>query len=102
MLRVYVLIDRSRKIVVDGQPGFIGSCDIFLYSNNEMFLDTSGYKVERLNHRRMVKGGLVLNISDELPYSIRSYFTRNEEGVFESQFVDIKLQNKDPIIVNVY
>ena len=87
-------IDELRQIVFDGQPDVVGLCKTFLNSNNEMLLDISGYKMERLNRRRMAKGGLVLYISDVILYFVRSDLSWNDEGVFESQFIEKKLQNK--------
>ena len=95
-------IDQLRQIVFDGRPDVIGLCETFLNSSNEMLLDIPGYKMERLNRRRMAKGGLVMYISDIFPYTVRSDLSRNDEGVFESQFIEIKLKNKVLIIGNVY
>jgi len=41
-------------------------------------------------------------ISDVLLYFVRSDLSRNDEGVFGSPFIEIKLQNKVLIIGNVY
>ena len=95
-------IDQLRQIVSDGRPDIIGLCETFLDSHNEMLLDIPGYKMERLNRQRLAKGGLALYISDDLPHSVRSDLSRNEEGVFESLFIDIKLHGKDLIVGNVY
>ena len=75
-------IDQLRQIVFDGRPDVIGLCETFLNSSNEMLLDIPGYKMERLNRRRMAKG--VKYISNVLPYTVRSDLSRNDEGAFES------------------
>ena len=81
--------DQLRQIVSDGQPGVVGLCETFLNSNNEMLLDIPVYKMERINHRRMTKGGLVLYISNVIPYFVRSDLSRNDEGFFNPSLLKV-------------
>ena len=85
-----------------GHPDFIGLCETFLDSKNESLLHLPGYKMEYLNRSRMAKGGLAVYVSEYLPYSVRHDLSRNEEGIFESIFIEIKTQAKTLIVGNIY
>ena len=56
---------------------------------NESLFHLPGYKIEYLNRSRMAKGGLAVYVSEYLPYSVRHDLSRNEEGIFESMFIEI-------------
>ena len=94
--------DELKKIVRSGHPDFIGLCETFLDSKNESLLHLPGYKMEYLNRSRMAKGGLAVYVSECLPYSVRHDLSRNEEGIFESIFIEIKTQAKALIVGNIY
>ena len=96
------MIDQLRQIVFDWKPDVIGLCETFLNSSNEMLSDIPGYETERLNRRRVAKGGVVMYFSYVLPYYVQSDLSKKDEGVFESQLIGIKLQNKILIIGNVH
>ena len=95
-------IDNLRQIVLDGQPDVVGLCETFLYSGNEMLLDIHGYKMEHINRCKMAKGGLAMYISSNLHYCLRDDLSRNFEGIFESQFIEIRVNGIDLIIGNIY
>lgn len=95
-------IDNLRQIVSDGQPDVVGLCETFLDSGNEMLLDIHGYKMERINRCKMAKGGLAMYISCNLHYCLRDDLSRNFEGIFESQFIEIRSNGIDLIIGNIY
>ena len=58
--------------------------------------------MERLNRKQMARGGLVLYIADRLVYNARSDSSRNEEGIFESLFIEIKSMRKYLAVGLVY
>ena len=49
----------------------------------------------------MAKGGLAMNISSNLYYCLRDDLSRNFEGIFESQFIEIRSNGIDLIIGNI-
>ena len=85
-----------------GHPDFIGLCETFLDSKNEFLLHLPGCKMEYLNRSRMAKGGLAVYVLEYLPYYVRHDLSRNEEGTFESIFIEIKTQAKTLIVDNIY
>ena len=82
--------DELKRIISGGTPDVIGLHETFLDSKKDILLDIPGYWIERLNRKQMARGGLVLYIADRLAYNVRSDLSRNEEGIFESLFIDIK------------
>ena len=74
----------------------------FLDSNKNMLLDIQGYRIERLNRKQMARGGLALYIVDRLVYTVRSDFSRNDEGIFESPFIEINSGCKDLALGLIY
>ena len=50
----------------------------------------------------MPKGGLAVYVLEYLLYSVRNDLSRNEEGTFESIFIEIKTQAKTLIVCNIY
>ena len=94
--------DELKRIVSDGTPDVIGLCETFLDSKKDILLDIPGYRMERLNRKQMARGGLMLYIADRLAYNVRNDLSRNEEGIFESLFIEIKSMRKYLAVGLVY
>ena len=94
--------DELKLIVSGGTLDVIGICKTFLDSKKDSPLDIPGYKMERLNRKQVARGGLVLYIADRLTYNVRSDLSGNEEGIFESLFIEIKSMRKYLAVGLVY
>ena len=94
--------DELKRIVSGGTPDVIGLCETFLDSKKDMLLDIQRFRMERMNRKQMAKGGLALYIADHLVYNFRSDLSRNEEGIFESLFIEIKSGCKNLVVGLVY
>ena len=95
-------LNELKRIVSDGTPDVIGLCETFLDSNKDILLDIPGYRMERVNRKQMARGGLMLYIADRLAYNVRKYLSRNEKGIFESLFIEIKSMSKYLVVGLVY
>ena len=94
--------DELKRIVSEGAPDVIGLCETFPDSKKDNLLDTPGYRMERLNRKQMARGGLVLYIADRLAYNVRINLSRNEEGIFESLFIENKSTRKYLVVGLIY
>ena len=94
--------DELKRIVSDGTPDAIGLCETFLDSKKDILLDIPGYRTERLNSKQMARGGLMLYIANHLAYNVRNDLSRNDEGIFESLFIEINLMRKYLVVGSVY
>ena len=94
--------DKLKRIVSGGTPDVIGLCETFLDSKKDILLDIPGYRMETLNRKQMARGGLVLYIAGRLAYNIRCNLSRNEKGIFESLFIEIKSMRMYLVVVLVY
>ena len=100
--RLYLSFDELKRIVSDGTPDFIGLCETFLDSKKDIILEIPGYRMERLNRKQMARGGLMPYVADRLAYNSRNDLSRNEEGIFESLFIEINLMRKYLVVGLVY
>ena len=60
--------------------------------------------MEYLNCSRIGKDGLAVYVSEYLCsiFAVRHNLSRNEEGIFKSMFIGIKIQTKHLIVGNIY
>ena len=91
-----------KQIVRRGNPYFIALCQTFLDLKTEPLLHLPVYKTEHLFCSRMAKGCLAVYVSEYLSYSVRHNLSRNEEGISESIFIEIKTQAKTLIVGNIH
>ena len=68
----------------------------------ESLLHLPGYEMWCLNRSRMVKGGLAVNVSEYFLQSVRRGLSKNEKGMSESMFIEIKTQTKALIVGYIY
>ena len=94
--------DELKRVVSVGTPDVIGLCETFLDSKKDILLDIPGYRMERLNRKQMARGGIMLYIADRLAYNVRNDLCKNEEGIFESLFIEIKSMLKCLVVGLVY
>ena len=91
-----------KSLIANSSPQIIGLCETFLHKGNDMLLDISGYNLEFVNRLERKKGGLAFYIADYLDYTLRSDLCKHLDGVFESVFIEILIDNKKTIIGEIY